>query len=165
MASAKVLTLLELLKKILLHLDIKTLLFSQRVDRQWQAVITTSLKLQEALFFRQKPSVAGVDTLRINVLLLQPTTDQCDRWAAGLGCRDLFDITGKLLTWRSPHQRFSRNSDASALRMYLTASPTRGIGRKRLADIDDRELFMGHKSCPHVHSFLQQREDDRCVVH
>ncbi|KAF7915021.1 uncharacterized protein EAE98_011344 [Botrytis deweyae] len=42
----------ETLTKILSHLDIKTLLLSQRVSRQWAELIQTSPHLQECLFFK-----------------------------------------------------------------------------------------------------------------
>jgi hypothetical protein len=44
----------ELLDIILQLVDIKTLLFAQRVSRHWRHTITSSPKLQEALFLRPK---------------------------------------------------------------------------------------------------------------
>jgi hypothetical protein len=42
----------ELLEIILYKLPIRDLLFSQRVAKQWKAVIENSQRLQEALFMR-----------------------------------------------------------------------------------------------------------------
>jgi hypothetical protein len=44
----------ELLDIILQRVDIKTLLFAQRVSRHWRHTITSSPKVQEALFLRRK---------------------------------------------------------------------------------------------------------------
>jgi len=46
----------ELFDAILQHLDIKTLLFAQRVSHYWKDAITSSPNLQEALFYRPKTS-------------------------------------------------------------------------------------------------------------
>jgi hypothetical protein len=46
----------ELLDAILQYIDIKTLLLAQRVSHTWQNTITASPQLQEALFYRPKPS-------------------------------------------------------------------------------------------------------------
>ena len=51
-ASEQVVDTVELLEWILLKLPTKDLLLSQRVAKQWQAVIKTSKILQEALFLR-----------------------------------------------------------------------------------------------------------------
>ncbi|TGO24270.1 hypothetical protein BPAE_0107g00170 [Botrytis paeoniae] len=45
----------ETLTKILSHLDVKTLLLSQRVSKQWAELIQTSPHLQECLFFKPAP--------------------------------------------------------------------------------------------------------------
>jgi hypothetical protein len=46
----------ELLDAILQHIDIKTLLFAQRVSQTWQNTMTASPQLQETLFYRPKSS-------------------------------------------------------------------------------------------------------------
>jgi hypothetical protein len=46
----------ELLDAILQHIDIKTLLFAQRVYHTWKNTIISSPRLQEALFYRPKTS-------------------------------------------------------------------------------------------------------------
>ncbi|RDW86946.1 F-box protein [Aspergillus mulundensis] len=52
-ATETVLCIPELLEHILFHLDMQDLLVSaQRVNKHWHATITTSPKLQQALFFR-----------------------------------------------------------------------------------------------------------------
>ena len=50
-ASVRVLDTVELLEHILYKLPMRDLLLSQRVCKQWQAVIKASKKLQCALFF------------------------------------------------------------------------------------------------------------------
>lgn len=50
-ASARVFATTELLESILLQAPTRTLLLSQRVDKTWQATISGSTKLQQALFF------------------------------------------------------------------------------------------------------------------
>ncbi|POR38149.1 Uncharacterized protein TPAR_01665 [Tolypocladium paradoxum] len=53
----RVLNLPELLEAILLHVDMTTLLVSvSRVNRSWNAVVSTSPALQQALYFRPVPS-------------------------------------------------------------------------------------------------------------
>ncbi|KND94131.1 hypothetical protein TOPH_01116 [Tolypocladium ophioglossoides CBS 100239] len=53
----RVLFLPELLEAILLHVDMTTLLVSvSRVNRSWNAVVSTSPALQQALYFRPVPS-------------------------------------------------------------------------------------------------------------
>lgn len=49
-ASTQVLGTTELLEMILLNVDMKTLLLSQRVSRSWQRLISTSIHLRRALF-------------------------------------------------------------------------------------------------------------------
>lgn len=46
----------ELLDTVLQYVDIKTLLFAQRVSRYWRHTITSNPKLQETLFLRPKTS-------------------------------------------------------------------------------------------------------------
>ncbi|KAF7192765.1 hypothetical protein HII31_05906 [Pseudocercospora fuligena] len=55
LAAHAVLSTVELLEAILLNLDTKTLLLSQRTCKTWQKVIAGSILLQEALFFRPVP--------------------------------------------------------------------------------------------------------------
>src|SRR5207253_420563 len=51
-AAAPVLEIPELLEAILFRLPIRDLLLAQRVSRQWRDIISNSLSLQQALFFR-----------------------------------------------------------------------------------------------------------------
>ncbi|THV54109.1 hypothetical protein BGAL_0034g00300 [Botrytis galanthina] len=62
----------EILTKILSHLDVKTLLLSQRVSKQWAEIIQTSPHLQECLFF--KPAPPNVEVTR-NPLLAEKFPD------------------------------------------------------------------------------------------
>lgn len=54
-AVDRVINTIELLEGILINLDMKTLLLSQRVSKQFNAVIAGSTSLQQALFFKQAP--------------------------------------------------------------------------------------------------------------
>ncbi|KAK4500306.1 hypothetical protein PRZ48_008495 [Zasmidium cellare] len=53
MAAEKAFNLPEILENVLLRVDAKTLLLSQRVSAQFNATIAASPRLQEKLFFRQ----------------------------------------------------------------------------------------------------------------
>lgn len=64
-AAAQVLTTVELLEQILLRLDMKTLLLSQRVSLGWNAAISQSSMLNKKLFF--KPA-ARKDLLELRML-------------------------------------------------------------------------------------------------
>ena len=65
-----VLRITELLELILLQLDMRTLLISQRVCRKWNSLIRTSSNIQETLFF--KPVIPGsVPTKVQNPLLAE----------------------------------------------------------------------------------------------
>ncbi|KAI9645148.1 hypothetical protein NHQ30_005882 [Ciborinia camelliae] len=55
-AQISALSLPEILTSILLHLDITTLLLSQRVSRSWLQLIVSAPTLQQALFFTSDPS-------------------------------------------------------------------------------------------------------------
>lgn len=75
----------ELLEMILLNLDMRTLLLSQRVNRFFQGVIAGSTKLQQALFFKLDPNSSlegqppGYDIrqCKLNPLL---ATEACTNW-------------------------------------------------------------------------------------
>ncbi|OQN95885.1 hypothetical protein B0A48_18170 [Cryoendolithus antarcticus] len=71
MAAIAVLDLPELLESVLIELDMKTLLLSQRVSKQWKASIDCSANLQDKLFFKLKDhrDEDGVDA--INTLLVK----------------------------------------------------------------------------------------------
>ncbi|KAK5713775.1 hypothetical protein LTR17_017459 [Elasticomyces elasticus] len=58
-STTKVLDTTELLECILIHLDNRTLLLSQRVNSTFQATITTSIHLQRKLFLRPESTSAG----------------------------------------------------------------------------------------------------------
>lgn len=55
LVSAKVFDTYELLEMILYELSTKDLLLSQRVSKLWKAVVDSSAKLQQALFFQPIP--------------------------------------------------------------------------------------------------------------
>ncbi|KAK6431672.1 hypothetical protein LTR95_012167 [Oleoguttula sp. CCFEE 5521] len=77
MAAAEVLALPELLENILGHLDMKTLLLSQRVNNQFKSVIRSSKHLQEKLYLRLKSSTDAVEKVTRNPLLIEPN----DMWS------------------------------------------------------------------------------------
>ncbi|KAK3691331.1 hypothetical protein LTR37_018692 [Vermiconidia calcicola] len=74
-ATATVMATTELLEHILLHLDMKTLLFAQRVSLRFQGIISGSMQLQKKLFFLWAPIQEAAklykDTRLAEVLLLQ----------------------------------------------------------------------------------------------
>nr|OQO30502.1 hypothetical protein B0A51_01731 [Rachicladosporium sp. CCFEE 5018] len=61
------LNIIELLELLLTHLDLKTLLLSQRVSTTWNTTIAQSRVLQEKLFFRFK---TGNHKDKVNTLLV-----------------------------------------------------------------------------------------------
>ncbi|OQO11958.1 hypothetical protein B0A51_16867 [Rachicladosporium sp. CCFEE 5018] len=123
MAANSVLSLPELLESIITHLDTKTLLLSQRVSKQWQAVITSSDELQCLLFFRQRPAVQR-RTRQFNLLLLWEEDDTSTEALACDSCGedhyhalDSGDLDGTFLDCDS------YENGSSALKMYLVSSP------------------------------------------
>lgn len=76
-AMKAVLAVSELLEAIFLHLDMNTLLLSiMRVNKKWHGIISTSPALQQALYFKQIPSIPkecehdGVEPV-LNPLLIE----------------------------------------------------------------------------------------------
>ncbi|OQN97552.1 hypothetical protein B0A48_16706 [Cryoendolithus antarcticus] len=131
MASTAVLTLPELLEPILAHLDMKTLLLSQRVNKQWQAAIARSNDLQCALFFRQRP--AGSPQEYNPLLLWKEPKDWKVTWCNHCAtdhhyALDSGDLDGTFLICE-----YWAKDSSSAMRMYLVSSPGRKlpIGRER----------------------------------
>ncbi|KFZ06079.1 hypothetical protein V501_07741 [Pseudogymnoascus sp. VKM F-4519 (FW-2642)] len=59
-AARAVLSTPELLEAILLNVNMKTLLLSQRVSRSWGSIMTSSLVIQQALFFRPVQKVSSI---------------------------------------------------------------------------------------------------------
>ena len=59
-AANTVLSIPELLKAILLHVDMKTILLSQRVNRNWANIMASSIVIQQALFFRPVQEVSSI---------------------------------------------------------------------------------------------------------
>ncbi|OQN97554.1 hypothetical protein B0A48_16708 [Cryoendolithus antarcticus] len=79
MAAAEALALPEILEQILLAMDdTKTLLFAGRVNNHWRAVISDSVKLQEALFFRQSAPPTDGRFVERNPLLLEYGDEGCN---------------------------------------------------------------------------------------
>ena len=71
-------TTTELLEYILIHLDMKTLLLAQRVNRQFQSTINRNAKLQKKLFFVHASTKEAVelcgDTHNGHSILLNSTS-------------------------------------------------------------------------------------------
>ncbi|OQO10479.1 hypothetical protein B0A48_03776 [Cryoendolithus antarcticus] len=109
MAAVEVLTLPELLENILGHLDMKTLLLSQRVNTHFKLVIQSSKDLQEKLYFRPKSATKTkcITEVTLNPLLTKPYTR--GRFIKSLS-RD---------EWRFAIDPFRLPQDASGQRMYL----------------------------------------------
>lgn len=61
-AATHVMNLPELLESILLRIDNQTLILSQRVNKQFQATITSSVSLQEKLFFRKPRALTSPES-------------------------------------------------------------------------------------------------------
>ncbi|OQN95883.1 hypothetical protein B0A48_18168 [Cryoendolithus antarcticus] len=72
MAAAEVLALPELLRNVLRHLDVETLLLSQRVNTLFKSGIQRSKDLQEKLYFRLKSSTEFDAEVTLNPLLTEP---------------------------------------------------------------------------------------------
>lgn len=71
-ASEHVFATVELLETVLLKLPIRDLLLVQRTNKQWQAVITGSKKVQRALFFEP------VTSSPISLLLSKPPSSPAE---------------------------------------------------------------------------------------
>ncbi|KAK5683889.1 hypothetical protein LTS10_003752 [Elasticomyces elasticus] len=101
---AKVLDTTELLECILIHLDNRTLLLSQRVNSTFQATITTSIHLQRKLFLRPESSNASstsspkTPNKRFNPLFL-------DEFGRSLPRIKAVDRSGKKHTFFVNHKR------------------------------------------------------------
>ncbi|ELR08100.1 hypothetical protein GMDG_02927 [Pseudogymnoascus destructans 20631-21] len=50
----------DILEAILLSVDMKTLLLSQRVSRDWASIMASSLVIQQALFFQPVQAVSSI---------------------------------------------------------------------------------------------------------
>jgi hypothetical protein len=71
----------ELLDAILQLLDMKTLLFAQRVSHTWRSIVTSSPQLQEALFLRPKTAQTPLYTcswIGNNIYYFGPAKDKPD---------------------------------------------------------------------------------------
>ncbi|KAK3717978.1 hypothetical protein LTR37_005404 [Vermiconidia calcicola] len=124
----------ELLETILLELPTRDLLLSQRVNKQWAAVIQSSRKLQQALFLesvsRSPMSLGTVDkancTVRVNPLL-QPLLD----FLSNIEFNGPEELTENFEPWqpedgRILDGRWLRRS-TSWRRMFLTQPPTMDV--------------------------------------
>ncbi|OQN97506.1 hypothetical protein B0A48_16659 [Cryoendolithus antarcticus] len=79
-AVARAIGITEILELILLHLDTKTLLLSQRVSKDWKNVIASSHILQVALYFRQSETPPHVGFENLNSLLAAGCEPPGARW-------------------------------------------------------------------------------------
>ena len=70
--SERALASIELLEKILLQLDLRSLLISaQSVNRRWRQLIEKSSKIQRALFFQPEKKRRGANEPMFNPLLME----------------------------------------------------------------------------------------------
>lgn len=131
----------ELFEQILLLLDTKTLLLSQRVSHHWHRIITTSKPLQRKLFFlptttfKDILSLGFLDTTNSNVFnILDATSNKCKWLQQVVILNDIFfDTTRewklKPVAFANPHRRSSNplppssNITPSWHRMLLTQPP------------------------------------------
>ncbi|OQN96756.1 hypothetical protein B0A48_17180 [Cryoendolithus antarcticus] len=93
MAAAITLNIAELLEQILLDVDTRTVLLSQRVNKSFQAIVRGSEKLQVKLCFRQS-DIPSINTLKgsdsYNTLILNFTeANPSPRWALRRHAQDL----------------------------------------------------------------------------
>ena len=129
-ATQRTLGITELLEAILVQLPMKDLLLAQRVNKDWQATIVTSKKLQERLFLRP-----------ISTQILDHYGGPSDKWRVpGTGevinpswnplLEELFDCLSwsatKCLEKRLPHRTWHR-PEASWRQMLRSQPPSRGI--------------------------------------
>ncbi|TGO89149.1 hypothetical protein BPOR_0123g00200 [Botrytis porri] len=111
----------ETLTKILSHLDVKTLLLSQRVSKQWAEIIQTHPHLQECLFF--KPAARNTE-VTLNPLLTEKFPDWFCTSEEEPWNRVSHEIFNKLEWGSSPRVAMAyRRSDASWRRMLLRQPP------------------------------------------
>ncbi|KAK4494364.1 hypothetical protein PRZ48_014662 [Zasmidium cellare] len=87
-AIQKLIHTTEILEKVLLELDTKTLLLSQRVCKTFKEIVDDSMYLQEALFFRQAPAsrAAKYGEGGVNPLLTWP-------WQRELGLKPIYNTS------------------------------------------------------------------------
>nr|OQO30649.1 hypothetical protein B0A51_01535 [Rachicladosporium sp. CCFEE 5018] len=108
MAAHTVLSLPELLSLILINVHASTLLFAQRVSKTFRATIQSSPTVQEALFFRLKPSNPRQGPIVMNPWLTKS-----------------FPLYNKSLNktsaWKLILNPFTLASDSSARRMHLSS--------------------------------------------
>ncbi|KAF7189536.1 hypothetical protein HII31_09176 [Pseudocercospora fuligena] len=111
-AAQKVFGTYELLEKILLEADIKTVLLSQRVDKTFQHVIDRSTGLQQKLFFKSCPHTEWLANPLFMAKSQQGLRDHEFRVVA-LGADKVFDIPST----------FSRKHEDESWRKMLVFQP------------------------------------------
>ncbi|KAJ5178204.1 uncharacterized protein N7500_000903 [Penicillium coprophilum] len=144
----------ELLENILLHTEMKTLLTSaQRVSRAWSAMIKTSVRLQESLFFKPSkfdiadPSQRLRNPLLEDILWAQFFLKQRQTSESTLAAVSRFPL-------REPERRKLKvylRKDASWKRMLLQQPPTSSIGVLEIVKRSDSEFT---KLCAKPNGFL-----------
>lgn len=126
-ACETVFSILELLETILLHLPQCTLFHAQRVNRTFHTLIINSPAIQQALFFRAKPTTGQLVNYEQNALLCQSFPDwfqlrssSLHRFAKQMR-RDAFDR----LDWNQSEEkkRAYARRDASWRRMLVLQPP------------------------------------------
>lgn len=137
MAATQVFSTIELLEAILFELPAKDILLTQRVSKEWQAVVKESNKLQRALFFkpvpgaptfiprsswREKPYSGKV----IGNPLLQPLLDLLELGDDSHFTEEHNSVVAKL-SKLGPKASAWTVPDASWRHMLTTQPPTRGV--------------------------------------
>lgn len=133
--AKKVLGTTELLESILLHIDdYQTLLFSQRVCRNFQDTIEQSTPLQHALFFkihldthpaippilRDREIRIGKDGASVR-LIYQPAM------SLSVGCcSHRFSLTRSRAATRQPHAETGQNNSGATIATAVPAAPDLG---------------------------------------
>ncbi|KAK5684706.1 hypothetical protein LTR17_027116 [Elasticomyces elasticus] len=118
--TERVLGIPELLEDILLHVDMKTLLLSQRVNSRFRDVVLTSPGLLEILHFRQRQAMSSANRediiAFINPLLFKTNAESTEPNDMEYlpDCTDV--VTGKTLSCHT----FPVGSSSGFLRVYFT---------------------------------------------
>lgn len=135
-----VLTIPELLEKVLLSLDMRTLLISAlRVCRLWRDLIQGSASLQKALFFQAEEKEPGTYEDGFNPILRELFPIMFDY--CGVPGRGFNDLAVEALPIGRHRVAFYRRS-ASWRRMHLRQPPVKHVGLWTLDKINTRKETM-----------------------
>ncbi|CAK1355668.1 hypothetical protein CB0940_00631 [Cercospora beticola] len=76
--SSEVFYVTELFEQIMIHVDMRTLLLAQRVDKHWSTIISTSKPLQQKLFFlpATRAQLIALNTIELGPIIWHPEDDK-----------------------------------------------------------------------------------------